>query len=296
MHTKNVIIGIVILALPGLAIAGDCQDPEEDTPTETPAPGDAKTRKQLRKAYDSLFQDASPDTIQTLVTHQDETVALAAGWMRMKNTLRDEKADEPREAEAPTQRFLGLIEGRLKVSPPAWWGRGITKIFRADDFKSIYSALDKEDRLWTKNNIWTPKGVLLKQQDAGYFIKTGEKRCQLPDKILEDISFPPPFLTGMRVTFKQTRCYLAVSGQFPQNSKIYSIDRGSGKILWSSDIWVARIIRGSTGSTLHWLEIIDKRDQIYVFGIWGDSPYVEAFQKDDGQNVFRFGSDHLKAN
>lgn len=94
-----------------------------------------------------LLGHSSIKQLQELKSHSDTTLALHAAWEEVKRSVRvpliKEVLDDPefenpesmaKIGRAAADRFLGFVEGRLRLSPPDWWQKSFYKAYLSVNF------------------------------------------------------------------------------------------------------------------------------------------------------------------
>src|SRR5262245_3191679 len=75
---------------------------------------------------------------------------------------------------------------------------------------------------------------------------------------------------------------------------IYCVDVTSGRVIWTSQIWCSGIrYMGRSGLTGRQIvEMRANRGQLFVFGVTGDSVFLESMELKTGTINWRFGSSY----
>lgn len=243
----------------------------------------ADSPEKLAQAYRGLFDHCTSEELRELVAHPDYSVALGAGWERVRRTLPEEKqakALPPDKNEL--YRFLGLVEGRTQIPLPERWA-------------SIVLSAGSYGR----GNIWfpRPKGLF---EPGGYAPDTGEERPALQKEgdqwkvTLDGKMWSAPKGVDYErdtlvVASASETLFLASYNYWPANPfAVYALDRQTGKTLWWSNVWAEGALFHYEGRGWHDVQLRVQGQHLVVFGIGDGTAYVEAFDAKTGKNLYRF--------
>ena len=95
----------------------------------------------------------------------------------------------------------------------------------------------------------------------------------------------------MKLTGEVAYVYLYFWPPIPY--KLCAIDRRSSKVIWSSLVWAAGGMKTYTGQGWHQAELTLTSGNITVFGVAGDTAYVEMFDRKTGKNIVRFSTSYF---
>jgi hypothetical protein len=82
----------------------------------------ARSPEDLAARIGKLLVTSTRSDLDRLVTVSDCTLSLAAGWERVRRTMPEAERGDVVVPDSPAvSRFLGLVEGRLRVPIPKTW-------------------------------------------------------------------------------------------------------------------------------------------------------------------------------
>jgi hypothetical protein len=262
--------------------------PEVKERSDIQALKDPESPQQLSSAYSSVFAGVTCSEIDGLVEAVHDEIALGAGWLRLSRCSATNDAEQGTDRKAKLERFMGLVEGRLRITPPAWWEQSVSSFFDRDIINKAHVSLEKEDRRMAEAGLWVPRKTSFKRSENNVRVHRGENACELPKQIADAVS--GIWIDSLQIKFTKEQYYVVLFGPYPRPATIYCVKREGNKLRWKELIWLGKPIIGGSGTTAHWLELYPIRDKVYVFGIWGDEAYIEAFQATDGKDVLRFST------
>jgi hypothetical protein len=74
---------------------------------------------------ESFSDEADPDFVRKCLADSDDTLSCRAAWQAVKDSVPAKKPSRPADLRAPNalaiERFLGFVDGRLRVQMPSWW-------------------------------------------------------------------------------------------------------------------------------------------------------------------------------
>lgn len=228
----------------------------------------AEGQRALRARVAELFADASEQDLQTLLLDEDTGVALLAAWERV---LRRGPVDGGRKADpVELARFIGFVEGRVQAPVPDRWADVIGASegagfrfeggLRGDD-RAAFS--DEQVTVTHGDEVW----VLPRWRFGG----------------------------GLAMAFDGGSAYLAGGFGIPVSYAVYEVDRLTGEPVRAFDVWAGEV--GYTGSYegLHaqFIEMSIWDSVLVVFGCSNSVAYIEAFDLETGEPLYRFGTNYL---
>ena len=196
------------------------------------------------------------------------------------------------------QRFLGFVEGRLRVRQPKWWKDAMAKA------EYGFGTADAQGReVWTSappdfyvlrqpgiREIQVPTGTSAVPTSGGLRVTVGRETFIVPKSVVAGvkdhclIAFPAD----------DDRFVATLHPGLPVAYPLFCISRSSGKIIWQAQVWLGDNIGGSIGGYVPppptSIEVAD--GVVYVFGTGYWLAYVEAFSLADGKNLLRFSTSY----
>jgi hypothetical protein len=268
----------------------------------------------LQQVYEKMYKGASRETIDRLKTSSHTGIALRAAWeiVLRDGMTADLRGKPPMLAvdSSTMQRFLGFVEGRLRVTPPRWWMSELATAKYGwlhgptvwpEDLKSLREKLCST----TKALIHAPHGASVERVGGGLrIVLKSDEALSVSKSLLKEVedeqSFDPEFggdgKDSIDVVVVDSERFIVAfyrnttDEQYP----LYCISRLSGKIVWKANVWeAAPSMAGSIEDFfVHVAAIRIAGDMVYVFGMTSASAYVDAFSLIDGKNRFHFSTSY----
>ena len=270
----------------------------------------AKDAGELSESVAQLMSKASKEQLQEYKRHTHSTIALHAAWEEVKRGVRgiDPKSREEDKTivniDRPAlQRFLGFVEGRLHVTPPEWWQKIVARAKIDSEVRHNLSLIYATNRKF--NPYFHLRGSVhhlttfevIPVEDGGYELKSDKFTCTISPQLLEQIKKINPRdvdLPGLTAWMNAERCVFGFHWFLSSEFTLHCIERKSGKLLWSTDVWGYFWGGFGGGGFLHWAEMRIDGDTIYLFGIDATGIiYIEAFSMKDGKNQFHFTTNYV---
>ena len=238
----------------------------------------------------ALFKHVGRRGLTQLQTHTSDTIAVQAAWMQVELTV---PVKEPAQAVRPDREklvwFLDFLERRAQVRAPKWWADALLDA-RANRRGNISSGRPNPFELWQAGaplpENWPAKATI-DRREGKLVVQLGKESEYLPDGFYEKLR-KQHLHDEVRALFTPTRCYVAIHEGFGYGYRLGCFDRAPLKMRWVSDVWGSWWY-ASSGVCDQLVEIMEQGDRVVVFG---DAVgfHVEAFQADDGANLFRFSN------
>ena len=234
--------------------------------------------REFAAAVCNLLSDVRTDRLDRLVSSPDNSVAFAAAWERVRMTMPAAKGAELVRADSQAvARFLGVVEGRTQVPLPEIWEQMIRPVTGYSQQHMAF-LLDKE-LIEKSSERFKPK-----RDGDRWIVKRNEEEFRVP---IEPQLGPQDHAT---VAVDDGRAYLCLYGWPPSPFRLLAVDRQSKKTIWTTEVWAAGGLVAYGGLGLHFALVRIAPDRLVVFGISGQGPYIEEFDKKSGKNLSRFSS------
>jgi hypothetical protein len=246
--------------------------------------------EEVQKSYKLLFRDAKADLIRALKNHANDGLALRAAWEDVRLTV---PVEEPKHAVRPgarqLQRFLGVVEGRLKITLPSWW-EAVVRDCQANHRSNIYFE-ERKEFVWDNINVGlrAPAGTSLVKSDDKVVIKVGNQSCSVPFRIIDASRKRGHNCISALIT--DDKCFLETHYLCCAQYKVLCLDRKDGTLVWEAPVWSNPRGHGYSGISYHWVQLVRDRNNLFVFGVGPNELYVEGFDTGSGKNLFRFNTD-----
>ena len=245
---------------------------------------------QFAERVNGLFSGVSEQDLRRLVADPDSTIAVSGGWHRVLQTVAEGTLGESaRPGNAALNRFLGLVEGRVGVPIPDFWEAGVLSTVhqraeRAEWDDYVYFPTPQRLENGAHERPSDAGDWSLRRADDRWLVTQGGVKWSLP---AHDGRGP---VDHVRVHLRGGNAYVALYAWPPGGHMVHSVDRSSGRVVWSSEVWADCGLTAYTGYGWHEVEIRTTSDQLVVFGLSTHIAYVEVFDRRTGQNLWRFNT------
>ena len=235
------------------------------------------------RGVSEIFANLRSDDLDLLVSVPDCSVALAAGWERVRRTMPAVTQQNLIRPDANAiSRFLGLIEGRLQAPVPELWEAAIKSAKKTSVKRRISYSQPRLER--------TPSHSKASFQRDGpnWNVTKNNQTIKVP---AED-DFGPVDDAVAEIT--PDVGYVALYGWPPIPTALHAINRHTGKALWSSKIWMGGSdVDNFEGQGWHAVDMQVRGDVVILFGVSNRTAYIEAFDRKTGENRCRFGTGYF---
>lgn len=265
-----------------------------------------------------FWKRAIDNEIRSLRGHVSDRVALQAGWELVRRGV---KPDGPPELSArfprltidraELQRFVGLLEGRLRIALPAWWEKGLLEampISNGDivarcryfysELMSYYLAeldvpipddlrpylVDPELPALT-TSIFVPDDVVLELQGDRVRVTVRTRTVSIDVQFQQDNHFhsASTLVDGNLV-------YISFN-QYSE-SEVRCIDADTGKLKWQATTRRRRFGGNVEGPKIQFAELLLAGARLYAFGDDTGLAYVDGFSTDTGDLELSFQTEN----
>jgi hypothetical protein len=290
------ILGPVVSLISAL-VSGE--EPKAFDPVAEIAAADSGPK--LNAVYSRLFLKADWKTIDELKGHDHDGIALQAAWEEVRRSIPLEGAKRLGE-KAPlldakkTQRFIGFVEGRLKVTPPPFWEDLLLRaraerrikwdeVLTTDLKRHLHLLQEIPVSQDGKRTVMVPfdLGVDESKQGTSIDVTLDKKTFAVP------LTNAPWGINAWPVG--KSRCVVALISSISPNHEIICIDGADQSVAWKSRVWGETVGPIRSGwSPAHFVDARLSGDRLLIFGVTFDRIYIEGFSISDGKNLFRFSS------
>jgi hypothetical protein len=256
------------------------------------SPYESQSGVGMARGYRNLFGKVGADGIRRLQADAHDGIAIQAAWEEVALTVPEK---EPERSVRPDRHkldwFLGFLEGRGRVRAPQWWAEMVLDS-RANRRDNISPGSPKETPYHRAglDSAEAPRDTTLKRDGDKIILKVGKDSVPIPEAIL-DKTDSGRVHCNVSALITPSRCYITVHESAGYPYQLFCIDRSTAKIVWKSEVW-ATWWGATTGIGHMWVALMDQNQRIVVFGAGSTGIHVEAFQRDDGSNLFRFSSSY----
>jgi hypothetical protein len=240
-----------------------------------------------------------------LVSSESPTVALQASWRLHSRELPPRQISfgiSPIVLYKPdVQRFVGFVEGRLRVQIPTWWEEMLES---PDKLHPLRTGAKTASVLeFNETAIGTSSDLV--------HCKLDRRQVLVPASTLDWLAEVACTRTFHASVSKSGLVIVSIQSVFDggKRSGIAYVDLESGEELWRHHVWGTNPYRfGSSGPALVRIDAVSirvDRDQVTVFGAGSDwceyanggaylnaALYVEQFSVRDGHSTVRFSTNN----
>jgi hypothetical protein len=180
-------------------------------------------------------------------------------------------------------RFLGLIEGRIRVPIPKTWEETVRSVQGHGQRNIWFPPRPDLVLVARRSEQW-----LVERDGAHWLVKKGSQLIKFP---AEDGLGPVSYATA---ECAGEWAYVAMYDT-PSAYRLFAIDQGNAKVMWSSKVWGTSKVwpRGvivNSGPDWHAVSIRSSGEALGVFGFSSRAVYVEVFDRKTGENRCRFST------
>lgn len=245
------------------------------------------------EAITKLFKTLSTDQIRDLKEHEHDTIAIAAAWHEVRETFAEATKPDtlPQHGakidRAALERFLGFVEGRLRIRVPKVWQESFrhTRVFSP---RSIHiPTFTYWPRHSTDAGFSAPLSVHASKEDDRITVYTDTGERELP----KSVHSTKGTLDGsLAAAIDNEYCVCAFYDEIGYGYKLHCISLKDGSVVWTKPVFAA-FYGSTTGSGYQSrVSIRLKAGRAFVFGTCLMGSYVEVFSLKTGQPHCRFTS------
>lgn len=250
-----------------------------------------------------LVQRASSERLKRLRALGNDRTALIAGWeivQRSREHDADATYQEPSVLEL--SRFVGLLDGRLRVKVPEWWADTLLNPWipnrkRGLCFKTPKSASLPRIRTSRNDEFNFIQDISdVRRSPQGLEMTVNYRGESIAIAIPKDKNQGGDPVSLLSAVSDGQNVFVTLSSTWGTPFSLIRIDTESRKVIWSKNVRAA----GPNGMSVegqalvHYVELIAENSRIYIFGRCDFGLYCEAFEVADGECVFRFCTNDIE--
>ncbi len=272
----------------------------------------ADTSLKSKLAYQALLKRMKPGDFERLSNSVHDGLALQLAWSKVlsrtfarrqpgEGTGREIKLDR-RELS----RFVGFLEGRLRVSVPPWWEKVVlsAKAGKRPDLVCDFVVARHAPHHKTPYGPWALLQTDVLKRDNRIVFLVGDdsvsmKRSVVKGFFRDDPPGPGPSLSATLCPDDWYLVTFSSMGESVSTITLRRIDRESGRSIWKTSVSTNHevvvhnmLLRKGQRPGDHSMAIMVRDEQVLVFGAESSSIYVQGFRRADGKNLFRFSTDY----
>jgi len=273
---------LLILLLSGV---GWAQEPDTVPEKIRRAMQAAKNPNDLPKEFSKWWSQLRAHELETLTQEANDSLALHAyarlhnGWIHRHPI--DASYDHPDFVmlDADRERFLGFLEGRLKVSLPWWWQRSYGEFSQGRKLK--YETVELK---FCKSMCDVAEPLTLELPLGGTVLKDSDRECRLPFEVWHEVEEKLSSMFAVNALLLEDVTVLAFYNSVG-NCWIH-VRPKQGPPWWAQTwYWQLKFYSGVWEQDVG-LRIVGNR--LFVFGSGTLGPSVEGFDLRSGQSEFRY--------
>jgi hypothetical protein len=237
---------------------------------------------ETQKRFEALFRDVGTPGIRRLKSHPHPGIALRAAWEEVRLTITSGKEHTavPLD-ENKLKTFLSFLAMRLRITAPEWWQKTL-----------LGGRAFRRDHLWFPTAPDCEAHDILETSGDKTVIRVGEESVIVPSKVVNNLMKNLGPGRNASAVFGPSSIYLGAHDELGSPYSLILLDRGLARVLWQSTIWATYTHISYMGSGYcHRVGIQLQKGRVIVFGA-ADGLYVEAFNAEDGANLFRFSTSY----
>lgn len=231
------------------------------------------------------FDDLSETEVAALKQYENKAVALRAAWEQQRRLL---SSASPLAKEEPSSlrvdRFLGFLEGRLRVAIPPTWEKMFAKGHLRSNRRVTFPATEELGRSHGESTT-TVSLARINGTPEREFVIDG-RTFALPTATVQKLR--ESGAENLTILLREDVC-LALAHSDAGALRLIRYDLEAHEIVWESRIWgIGPGLFG--GISEHRAAIACGAGNVSVFGITGLGAYVECFALADGAALLRFAT------
>ena len=246
---------------------------------------------ELAKCYQQIFGEATIEQLEKFESQSDSRLAIPAGWELLRRTLPKERRDDIiHHDEKALSKFLDSVEDHIKVDVPSAWRKTVLSAWVRGRSDIVYAIPElKIPHVFIEDEQGS-RPAIFRSADDGFEFVIKDEIWKIPP-----LKRPMPLSICARLEVTKEKIYYAIYNDVPIPFDLQAMDRKSGKIAWSVEVWAeAYCFGGGGGNTWHYVDFVVTDEMLIVFGVSGRSIYIEIFDVITGQNLSRFSQDYFE--
>jgi hypothetical protein len=251
----------------------------------------------LAKRYETLFARLRSGEVSRLKQQANDGIALRAAWEVVLRRL-----PKPEEEESwvlpddrSLSRFMGFVEGRLHVNPPDWWQRAV---LRTEGFFGARILLPNEVADLKYGETWCgyfcPLNSAIFERGGNLWIRVNKNAVMVPPELEKELRTATNKASSSHIccSIDSNRWYLLGHSNrtTPYWLRCFTCAGGVSKLAWKAKGWGSKGWGGWTGFGWNFVTISANEQRVIVFGAGDDAAYIEAFNAQSGEVLFRFST------
>ena len=121
------------------------------------------------------------------------------------------------------------------------------------------------------------------------WVSVNDAKFRLDKLLFEKSKKQVGLVDGLCALIDGDSAFVLFNSRHLHTNWLYCIDRATGDLRWTADVWVGLPQDFSNGSR-HVVHLVLKDGILYVFGQCYSCSYIEGFAAEDGKPIFRFST------
>lgn len=241
--------------------------------------------------------------LDDLCHHKNDNVALLAAWQRVARTIKPTEVSQKIDPLA-MQRYLGFVEGRLRLKIPKWW---YFEMSRAHSFnpRTILTYKLEGSKHFPFYSPRFPfvfpailKGlkVVVDKKKPSLTLKFGKDEIRIPNKLVKlkkkirDKTIDDYVYSGM---IYKNKCYF-VFGSYNESPfvTLWCLSMINSDVIWSrSNVGIpTKEYSIANFPETPWVTLHVYGNEVYAFGATGLTFFFESFDLNTGKRRIHFST------
>ena len=262
-------------------------------------PPDSKESMRLRE---TLFAGAAESRLARLKANDEDRIAIYAAWEQVLRANPTDPAIEKGVQPTATSlaRFVGFVEGRLRVETPGWWQQHLQSALlfhqHVPEFRLLQEVTDQNlglDRRFSAGLKVMPEIEIDQNLEGHVVVKKGADSCIVDKDVMRDAQSTHS-VDSLAAAFADGTGYVGLHASVPWPYRLYAIDQKTGTEFWRAEVWAyGDSFSGAGNGGYHLVEIVViDDDAVAIFGGGIECMYIEIFKRKDGLPLLRFGTSY----
>ena len=248
----------------------------------------------------TLFRKASDQELKRLESLSDRSISIAAAWELTRRALLE--ADERGVSfKEPIERFIRFTEDRLGETAPARWADGFRGAVVTDQ-KAIVFPTAVGSELYRDLSIdatldgqpvaicgsISPAEVGIVAHPQGLAMRSKGEVTPLNRQLIKHLCYHNNRST---ILHSKDGIFAALYTQLWHPYRVLRLDDDANEHPWQCRVWAggSQVTAGGSGF-YHFVTMVERDQELFVYGVTYLSGYVEGFRKRDGVCILRFGT------
>lgn len=230
----------------------------------------------------------SDTEVDALRKSECDTVALWACWQDVRRNNARATPSRPRPVDAASlSRFIGFVEGRLRVLVPWQYEDMMLSAIATgpDDWIFRYPMFGWEYYADEVDGIRTSNGVSISEADGVTSLSIHNRSVTLPFDLCEEMSGTGDSDLKVTAELGGERLYVVTHVDRTSGGRLWCIQPGVEEAVWMSEVWwqLGNPSGDSGRGYVHQVMLTIEEDTVVVWGAIEDTLYMQCVSRADGK-------------